>query len=36
MATMTVTVYGLGGYDPSLPNSNIVETYEVEVPDDDV
>lgn len=28
----TVTVYGLGGFDPSKPNGNIVETYEV--PDD--
>jgi hypothetical protein len=34
MAIHTVTVYGVGGYDPSLPNNNIVEQYEVEVPDD--
>lgn len=26
-----VTVYGLGGYDPSKPNNNIVEQYEIEV-----
>jgi hypothetical protein len=24
----TVTVYGLGGYDPSMPNGNIVEQYD--------
>jgi hypothetical protein len=23
-----VTVYGLGGYDPSKPNNNIVEEYD--------
>lgn len=34
MATHLVTVYGIGGYDPSLPNDNIVEQYEVEVPDE--
>jgi hypothetical protein len=27
-----VTVYGVGGYDPTKPNNNIVEEYEVEVP----
>jgi hypothetical protein len=25
-------VYGLGGYDPTKPNNNIVEEYEVDVP----
>ena len=29
-----VTVYGVGGYDPSKPNNNIIEQYEVEVPDE--
>ncbi len=29
----TVTVYGVGGYDPALPNDNVVEQYEVDVPD---
>lgn len=24
--------YGLGGYDPSKPNNNIVEEYEIDVP----
>jgi len=28
-----VTVYGPGGYDPDLPNGNVVESYEVDVPD---
>lgn len=36
MPTITYTVYGPGGFDPSLPDGNIVETYEVEIPDDDV
>jgi len=27
------TTYGLGGYDPTKPNNNIIEQYEVEVPD---
>jgi hypothetical protein len=27
------TVYGIGGYDPSLPNGNIVEQYEVPDPE---
>jgi len=35
MATQTVTVYGPGGYDPSLPDGNIVEQYEIEVPDEE-
>jgi hypothetical protein len=26
-------IYGLGGFDPSKPNNNIVEEHEVEVPD---
>jgi hypothetical protein len=29
----TITTYGLGGYDPTKPNNNIIEQYEVEVPD---
>jgi len=32
MIIRTVT-YGLGGYDPTKPNDNIVEITEVEVPD---
>jgi hypothetical protein len=24
------TVYGIGGYDPSKPNNNIIEEYEVD------
>jgi hypothetical protein len=24
-----VIIYGVGGYDPSKPNNNIVEEYEV-------
>lgn len=27
-----VTVYGEGGYDPNLPNDNIIEQYEVPDP----
>lgn len=27
---MRVVAYGIGGYDPSKPNNNIVEEYEVE------
>jgi hypothetical protein len=27
---MKQTVYGLGGFDPSKPNNNIIEQYEVE------
>jgi hypothetical protein len=33
MPTQTITTYGVGGYDPTKPNNNIVEQYEVEVPD---
>jgi hypothetical protein len=33
MAIQTITTYGLGGYDPTKPNNNIIEQYEVEVPD---
>jgi hypothetical protein len=28
----TVTIYGLGGYDPEKENNNIIEQYEVEDP----
>jgi hypothetical protein len=28
-----VTVYGVGGFDPSLPNGNIVEEYVVPDPE---
>jgi hypothetical protein len=24
-----VTIYGIGGYDPSKPNNNIVDQYEI-------
>ena len=27
-----VVVYGLGGYDPDLPNGNVVEDYEIPDP----
>jgi len=27
-----VTVYGEGGYDPNLPNDNIIEQYEIPDP----
>jgi hypothetical protein len=30
---ITLTTYGIGGYDPSKPNSNVVEVREVEVQD---
>jgi hypothetical protein len=26
-------LYGPGGYDPTKPNNNVIEEYEVEVPD---
>jgi hypothetical protein len=26
---MLVTVYGVGGLNPALPNSNIIEEYEI-------
>ena len=29
---MKHTVFGLGGYDPSKQNNNIVEEYEIDVP----
>lgn len=29
---MNVTEYGIGGYDPSKPNSNIIAEYEVPDP----
>jgi hypothetical protein len=28
-----VTVYGIGGFDPTKSNNNIVKEYELEVPD---
>ena len=30
---MRHTVYGPGGYDPSLPNGNVIEEYEVPNPE---
>jgi len=30
---MQVTVYGIGGYDPSQPNNNIIDQYEVPDPE---
>jgi hypothetical protein len=32
MATKHVIEYGPGGYDPSKPNNNIVNEYDVQVP----
>jgi hypothetical protein len=29
----TIVTYAVGGYDPTKPNNNIVEEYEVDVPD---
>jgi hypothetical protein len=29
----TVTVFGPGGYDPSLPNGNVVEEYDLPDPE---
>ena len=29
----TVVVYGEGGFDPSLPNGNVIEQYEVPDPE---
>ena len=26
-------IYGLGGYDPSLPNGNVIEQYDVPDPE---
>jgi hypothetical protein len=34
MAKEWVITYGLGGYDPSKPNDNIVDQHEIEVPDE--
>jgi hypothetical protein len=33
MSIVTLTTYGLGGYDPDAPNGNVVEVREVEVQD---
>ena len=33
MTTTTFETYGLGGYDPTKPNNNILKTVEVEVDD---
>jgi len=30
---MRITTYGLGGFDPSKPNNNIVE--EIDIPDEE-
>jgi hypothetical protein len=30
---MQIVTYGEGGYDPSLPNNNIIEQYEVSDPE---
>jgi hypothetical protein len=30
---MRVTIYGLGGFDPSLPNGNIIEEYDLPYPE---
>jgi hypothetical protein len=30
---ITLTTYGIGGYDPSKPNNNVIEVREVEVQD---
>ena len=27
---MKIITYGIGGYDPSKPNNNIIEEYEIE------
>ena len=29
----TVTVYGLGGFDPSKPDGNVIEQYDVPDPE---
>lgn len=29
---MRTTVYGLGGYDPTKPNNNVIEEYELPDP----
>jgi hypothetical protein len=28
-------VFGLGGYDPTKPNNNIIEEYEFDVPEEE-
>jgi hypothetical protein len=30
---MNHTIYGIGGYDPSLPNGNVIEEYVVPDPE---
>jgi len=30
----TVT-YGIGGYDPTKPNNNLIEIREIEIPDEE-
>jgi len=30
---MNAIVYGIGGYDPSKPNGNVIEQYEVPDPE---
>lgn len=32
MTTRTVTVYGFGGFDPTKPNGNVIDSYTEEVP----
>ena len=34
MAKELVITYGVGGYDPTKPNNNIVEQHEIEVADE--
>lgn len=34
MARVTQTVYGIGGYDPTKPDDNIVAYEKIEVPDE--
>ena len=34
MAKERTVVYGLGGYDETKPNNNIVEIIEMEIPDE--
>jgi len=31
---ITVVVYGEGGHDPSKPNNNIIDQYEIEEQDE--
>lgn len=31
MPLITVTTYGLGGYDPEAPNDNVIEVREIEM-----